>query len=152
MSRLVAKLLLTVIIASLSCSSVSALAERRVDRRVGVVALAQLVGAAVDDAVKLVADDEWLIERDRARLGLPEELDHDRHLHRAGGVERLVGIDEDFRLAIERPEGDGDLGAARGNHRPQRRLERTLRRGEHRGQQEHSGEREAANEDRCQHG
>ena len=63
----------------------------------------------------------------------------------------LSGSMRTSALAIERPEGDGDLGTARGNHRPQGRLERTLRRGEHRGQQEHSGEREAANEDRCQH-
>ena len=69
-----------------------------------------------------------VVERQRAGLRLPEQLDHHRHLHRAGGVERLVGIDQHLRPAVERLEGDGDFRAARGDERAQLRLERWLRR------------------------
>ena len=55
-SRFAAKLLLTVIIASHSCAQRHRLADGLVDLRVGIVADAQLVDAAVDDAVELVLD------------------------------------------------------------------------------------------------
>src|SRR5438105_15908951 len=40
------------------------------------------------------------------------ELDQDRHLHGAGGVKRLVGAQQPFRLAVERPKRHGHVRAA----------------------------------------
>ena len=58
-----------------------------------------------------------IVERQLPGLGLPEQLDHDRHLHRAGGVELLVGIEQQLVAAVERAERDRDFGAAVGDDR-----------------------------------
>ena len=66
---------------------------------------------------------ERVVERERARVRLPEQLDHDRHLHGARRVERLVCVDEQLGASVERAKSDGDFGAARGNDPAQLRLE-----------------------------
>ena len=64
---------------------------------------------------------ERVVERERAGARLPEQLDHHRHLHRARGVKRLVGIDQQFGAAVERAKRDRDFGAARRDDAAQRR-------------------------------
>ena len=69
-------------------------AEAPVDRGVGILAGVEREGAAVDDAVELVDDRDLVVEREPSSLGLTEQLDQHRHLHRAGGVELDVRLDQ----------------------------------------------------------
>jgi hypothetical protein len=87
------------------------LPDGRIDLLVGVVSLAQLVGAAVDDARELVLDGKRIVEPESTVGDLTKQLDHHRHLHRARRVEALVRIDENFIAAVQGPVGDRDLSA-----------------------------------------
>ena len=68
--------------------------EMLADVGIRVVAGVEREGAAVDDAVELVDDRNAIVERQRAGAGLAEQLDEDRHLHRARRVERGVGLNQ----------------------------------------------------------
>ena len=69
------------------------LADPGVERRIRIVAGAQREGRPVHDGRELVAQDDRAVEPQGARVGATEQLDHHRHLHRAGGVERSDGVD-----------------------------------------------------------
>jgi len=86
------------------------LADRLVDLRVRVVADLKVIDAAVHDAVEVVHDRQRVVEAQAARLGLPEQLDHHRHLHRARRVEHLVGFDRHRAASIQGLQHQPDLG------------------------------------------
>ena len=76
------------------------------DLGVRIVADAQRVGAAVDDAVELVDDGDLVVQLQRAGARAAEQLDHHRHLHRAGGVEAVVGVQVEGVAGLEVMECD----------------------------------------------
>ena len=93
-SRFAAKLLLTVIIASHSCRSVMRLADRLVDLRVGVVARPRADRRCRPRCCETRCGSASGSSSESCPASrLTEQLDHDRHLHRARRVERLVGVD-----------------------------------------------------------
>ncbi len=55
---------------------------------------------AVDDGMKFVVDDEGIVEAQLPFLYLMEEFDHYGDFHGAGGVEGIVGVEEEFGFGV----------------------------------------------------
>lgn len=78
----------------------------------GIVGGIEFVDGAVDQAVKLVADRQGILELELAFADLVKKLDEHGNFHGAGGVKGVVGVEEPFGFSIERAKGDGDVRAA----------------------------------------
>ena len=84
-------------------------ADFLVNLSVGIVANAQRIRTAIDDAVELVLDRQLIVQLDSPGANLLEQLDHHRYLHGARRVVFDVWPVKQFGAAVQHPERDAGV-------------------------------------------